>query len=124
MPFVPSIKAGLLDALTRETETSIRNSAAQVVGAIAKQELAYRKWPELLECAQQLCCQGKLNERGLGLYDTDVAGDELKTFLKPFVSIFHSALQDPGTGSAYYAGMTLKNLIPYIGTEEAVRSVY
>ena len=94
MCFIPSIKAGLLDALTRETETSIRNSAAQVVGAIAKQELAYRKWPELLECAQQLCCQGKLNERGLGLYDTDVAGDELKTFLKPFVSIFHSALQD------------------------------
>ena len=128
MCFIPSIKAGLLDALTRETETSVRNSAAQVVGAIAKHELADRKWPELLEFAQQLCCQGKLNERELGLYTlsvvADVAGDELKTFLKPFVSIFHSALQDPGTGSAYYAGMTLKNLIPYIGTEEAVRSVY
>lgn len=50
----------------------------------------------------------------------DSAGDELKVFLKPFISIFHSALQDSNIASAYYAGMTLKNLIPYIGTEEAV----
>lgn len=115
-----------MDALTREAETSVRNSAAQVIGSIAKHELADRKWPELLEFAQQLSCSAKPNERELGLYTLSIlaetAGDELKTFLKPFISIFHSALQDPSTGSAYYAGMSLKNLIPYIGTEEAVRT--
>lgn len=120
------IKTGLLDALTREAENTVRNSAAQVVAAIAKHELADRKWPELLQFVQQLCNQGQA-ERELGLYTlsviADVAGEELKPFLKPFVTVFHSALQDPSTGSAFYAGMTLKNLIPYIGSEEAVRFV-
>ena len=119
-----SIKTGLLDALTRETDNNVRNSVAQVVGSIAKHELPERKWPELLEFAQQLCCQPKPNERELGLYTLSVvcetAGEELKPFLKPFVSIFHSALHDSNSGSAYYASMTLKNMIPYIGTEEAV----
>jgi len=113
-----------LDALTREPEISVRNSTAQVVGSIAKHELADGKWPELLEFIQQLCCQGKANEKELGLYIlsivADSAGEELKIYLKPFVSIFHSALQDSNTTSAYYAGIALKNLIPYIGTDEAV----
>ncbi|EFX65679.1 hypothetical protein DAPPUDRAFT_303554 [Daphnia pulex] len=121
--FKHGIKSGLLDALTREPEISVRNSAAQVVASIAKHELAERKWPELLEFMQQLCCQGKPNEKELGLYIlsivADSAGEEFKIFLKPFVSIFHSALQDSNTTSAYYAGITLKNLIPYIGTDEA-----
>ena len=34
--------------------------------------------------------------------------------------IFHSALQDPSTASAYYAGMTLKNMTYCLGSEEAV----
>ena len=123
-----SIKSGLLDALTRETETSVRNSAAQVVGSIAKHELGDKKWPELLEFIQRVCCQGKANERELGLYIlsvvADLAGEELKMYLKAFISIIHSALQDTNTNSAYYAGLMLKNMIPYIGTEEAVRYPY
>ncbi|XP_057376777.1 importin-4-like [Daphnia carinata] len=123
LDFKHSIKSGLLDALTREPETSVRNAAAQVIASIAQHELADRKWPELLTFIQQLCCQGKPNEKELGLYllsiVADSAGEELKVFLKPFISIFHSALQDSNVGYAYYAGMTLKNLIPYIGTEEA-----
>ena len=119
-----SIKKGLLDALTRETENNVRNSVAQVVGAIARHELPEQKWPELLEFMQQLCCQPKAEERELGLYTLSIvcetAGEELKPYFKPFVSIFHSALQDSSTGSAYYASMALKNLIPFIGTEEAV----
>ena len=119
------IKSGLLDALTRETDISVRNSTAQVVASIAKHELADRKWPELLEFIQQLCCQGKSNEKELGLYIlsivADSAGGEFKIFLKPFVSIFHSALQDSNPNSAYYAGIALKNLIPSIGSDEAVR---
>jgi hypothetical protein len=117
-----------LDALTRETETSVRNSTAQVVASIAKHELAERKWPELLEFIQQLCCQGKANEKELGLYIlsvvADTAGEEFKIFLKPFMSIFHSALQDSSTTSAYYAGIAVKNLIPWIGTDEAVRLIF
>ena len=112
-----------MDALTRETESSVRNSVAQVVAAIAKHELMDRKWPELLQFIQQLCNQG-VNERELGLYTlsvvADSAGEELKPFLKPFVTVFHSAFQDPSTSSAFYAGMTLKNLVPYIGSEEDV----
>ena len=46
----------------------------------------------------QLCCQGKSNEKELGLFilgvAADSAGGEFKIFLKPFMSIFHSALQD------------------------------
>lgn len=114
----------MLDSLTKETENGVRNAAAQAIGSIAKHELADRKWPELLEFTQNLCCQGIANQRELGFYTlsiiAEVAGEELKPFLKPFVSTFHSALQDPSTGSAYYAGITLKNLIPFIGSEEAV----
>lgn len=117
-----------MDALLKETDRNVRNSVAQVVGSIAKHELPERKWPEVLEFVQQLCCQGKPEERELGLYTLsiigDAAGEELKPFLKPFISIFYSALQDPSSGSAYYASLTLKNLIPYIGSEEAVRKYF
>ena len=113
-----------MDALTRETEISVRNSAAQVVASIAKHELGEKKWPELLDFIQLLCCQGKANEKELGLYVlsivADSAGEEFKNFLKPFVSVFHSALQDSNTNSGYYAGIALKNLIPWIGTDEVV----
>jgi hypothetical protein len=122
--FLYRIKSGLLDALTREPETSVRNSAAQVVGCIAKHELSDQKWPELLNFIQQLCCQGKAEERELGLYTlsvvVDSAAEEFKPFLKSFISIFHNALQDPSTGSAYYVGITLKNLTYCLGSEEAV----
>ena len=73
----------------------------------------------------QLCCQGKSNEKELGLFilgvAADSAGGEFKIFLKPFMSIFHSALQDSNINSTYYAGIALKNLIPRIGTKEAIR---
>ncbi len=51
----------------------------------------------------------------------DSAGGEFKIFLKPFVSIFHLALQDSNINSIYYAGVALTNLIPSIGSDEAVR---
>ena len=125
--FFCRVKTGILDALTRETESSVRNSVAQVIGCVAKHELLEGKWPELLSFIQQLWCQGDVAQKELGLYTlsvvADVAGEELKPFLKPFVSVFHSALQDPQGVSAYYAVLTLKNIIPYIGSEEAVSGV-
>ena len=87
-------------------------------------QLAEHKWPELLNFIQQLCCQGKAEEKELGLYTlsvvVEVAAEEFKPFLKSFMPIFHNALQDPSTGSAYYAGITLRNLTYCIGSEEAV----
>ena len=50
----------------------------------------------------------------------EVAAEEFKPFLKSFMPIFHNALQDPSTGSAYYAGITLRNLTYCIGSEVAV----
>ena len=124
------IKAGLLDALTREPEQTVRNSVAQAIAAIARHELGEGKWPDLLNLLQQLSSQsGNPAERELGLYAlsivADVAGEEFKTYLKPFITVFHSALQDTNNmGSAFYAGMTLKNLVPVIGSEEAVSFLF
>jgi hypothetical protein len=113
-----------LDALTREPDISVWNTAAQVVGSISKHELAERKWPELLEFIQQLCYQEKANEKELGWYIlsivADSASEELKIFLKTFVVILHSTLQDSDTISACYACVAFKKLIPCIGTDEAV----
>ena len=39
---------------------------------------------------------------------------------EPFVTVFHTVFQDPRTSSAFYAGMTIKNLIRYIGMDDAV----
>ncbi|XP_046445407.1 importin-4-like isoform X2 [Daphnia pulex] len=120
--FKQGIKFGLLDALTREPDISVRNIAAQVVGSISKHELAERKWPELLEFIQQLCCQENANEKELGWFILSIVADraieELKLFLKPFVPIFDSALQDSDTISACYACVVFKKLIPCIGTDE------
>ena len=118
------IKSGILDALARETESGVRNAIAQIIGCIAKHELGEGKWPELLNCLQQLWCQGNASEKELAMFTlsvvADIAGEEFKPYLKPFISVFHSAFQDVNSGAAYYAAITLKNLIQYIGSEEAV----
>ncbi|EFX84574.1 hypothetical protein DAPPUDRAFT_99742 [Daphnia pulex] len=118
------IKSGLSNVLTQETDVSLRNTTAQVVASVAKHELSNRKWPELLEFIQQLCCQGESDVKELGLYvlsiAEDSAGEEFEIFFKLFVSIFYSALQDSNTTSAFYACVSLKKLISFcIGTDEA-----
>lgn len=115
-----------MNVLTQETDVSLRNTTAQVVASVAKHELSNRKWPELLEFIQQLCCQGGSDVKELGLYvlsiAEDSAGEDFEIFFKPFVSILYSALQDSNTTSAFYACVSLKKLIPFwIGTDEAVR---
>lgn len=121
--FFDRIKTGLLDTLICETETSVRNSGIQVVAAIWKHEVINHQWPELLQFIEKLCNEGVI-ERELGLYTlsvlADSVGEELSPFLKPFVTVFHAVFQDPRTSSAFYAGMTIKNLIPYIGAEDSV----
>lgn len=119
------IKTGILDALTRETESVVRNAVAQLIGCIAKHELVDGKWPEMLNFLQSLSNQANPSQRELGLFTLSVvaesAGEEFKPFLKPFLSTFRSALQDTASAAAYHTTITLKNLIPFIGSEEAVR---
>lgn len=116
-----------MDALTQETDVSLCNTTAKVVASVAKHELANGKWPELLKFIQELCCQAKTNKKELGFYIlsivADSASEELKIFLKTFVVIFHSALQDSDTISACYACVAFKKLIPCMGTDEAVSIV-
>lgn len=58
-----SIKEGVLQALVREPESSVRNAIAQFVAVIARQELGSGNWPALLQFIQQMVQSQAVQER-------------------------------------------------------------
>lgn len=57
------IKEGVLQALMREPESSVRNAIAQFVGVIARHELSSGNWPALLQFIQQMVQSQNVQER-------------------------------------------------------------
>lgn len=63
LQFSPSIKEGVLQALIREPESSVRSAIAQFVGVIARHELHAGNWPALLQFIEQMVQSQNVQEK-------------------------------------------------------------
>lgn len=115
------IKEGVLQALMREPESSVRNAIAQFVGVIARHELSAGNWPALLQFIQQMVQSQNVQERQLGVYVvsvvSSVAGDQLLPHLHHLLHLFSATLEDTTSPAAFHTIQALTNFAPLVGQE-------
>lgn len=66
--FCFSIKSGLLATLANEADLSVKSAIAQLIGQLAKYELADDLWPELLQFIFTLCSSDNIAEREVKIF--------------------------------------------------------
>ncbi|XP_069944549.1 importin-4-like isoform X2 [Cherax quadricarinatus] len=112
------IKEGVLQALIREPESSVRNAIAQFVGVIARHELQAGNWPALLQFIQQMVQSQNVQERQLGVYVVSVvsgvAGDQLMPHLRHLLHLFSTTLDDTTSPAAFHTIQALTNFAPLV----------
>ncbi|KAG7158690.1 Importin-4-like [Homarus americanus] len=112
------IKEGVLQALVREPENSVRNAIAQFVGVIARHELQAGNWPALLQFIQQMVQSQNIQERQLGVYVVSVvsgvAGDQLLPHLRHLLHLFSATLDDTASPTAFHTIQALTNFAPLV----------
>ncbi|XP_035226017.1 importin-4-like isoform X2 [Stegodyphus dumicola] len=123
----PDVKQGLkqnmLEAYVKETEKSVRNAIAELIGAVAKHELSDGKWPELMELLNQSIRSNNVTDREVGLYSmsviTKALGQKLKPHYKSLLGLFQKTLTDRSSVEIpYYTIRALTHMVCSIGTEE------
>ncbi|KAJ9474929.1 Importin subunit beta-4 [Pseudozyma hubeiensis] len=96
------IKAKLLEVVTNEQATAVRNAIARVISEIAKRELPAGSWPALLPFLFQAADSPNATHRQISLFvfytvlETFVDGGEaLDKHLPQIMQLFAKSLQDP-----------------------------
>lgn len=119
-----NIRQNVLQVLIQEQEKTVEKAVAQIVGTVAKHELARGNWPELFIFIEQYSRSEEPKERELAFYIlctvSSVATDQLQPYLPAVLSLCSSALQDGCSRLApLYAINTLTCMAPMVGTDEA-----
>ncbi|XP_012279417.1 importin-4 [Orussus abietinus] len=124
-------KAVILQGLVNESEKSVKNSIAQLIGTIVKHELPNNSWPEVLQFVQQLVTSENLAEKELGMYTlammTEIAPDIYLPHIQSITILLAqtlNGLQELGSPTAFYIMRTLLHLVPVIETNPNVVNTY
>lgn len=92
------LKESLLRLVVSETEKSVKNSIAQVIGIVGKHELSKNQWPALLEFLNRLIISSNESDRQLGMFTLNIVAEAAALQLKPhflgLISLFSKTLQD------------------------------
>lgn len=118
-----SLKASLLEFITKENEKAVINCVIQLIATIAKHELEGKKWPELFQFLNQYVHSNNLMEKHLGLNVLNAvlstSAQHLKPFFKSFLSLFSNTLViSIDKWIPLYSIKIMTNMITHIGTDE------
>lgn len=126
-----SIKQGMIEALIKEPEKSVKNSIAQLIGTITKHEFPAQSWPELLQCLQMWTNSENANDKELGFYTlsilSDVAPDQFLVQAQLFGFLFISTLRsltDLACPVAYLTVVCMTNFVPAVNGDQAMVNLY
>ncbi|KAK4305040.1 hypothetical protein Pmani_023031 [Petrolisthes manimaculis] len=112
------IKQGVLEALVREPESSVRTAIAQFVAVIARHELGSGNWPALLQFIQQMVQSQAVQERQLGVYVVSLvsgaAGEQLMPHLRHLLTLFSTTLEDTDSTVSFHTLQALTNFAPLV----------
>ncbi|RMX51322.1 hypothetical protein pdam_00004673, partial [Pocillopora damicornis] len=117
------LRESLLQVLLQESDSTVRNSAAQVVSVIAKHDLPANQWPKLLVFLQQHIKSEQPQQREMGMFllssITESANEQLRPHFTSLFQLFSSTLEDQQSKLVpFYTIRALTCLIECIGTEE------
>jgi len=109
------LKAGCLQSLQQEKEKSVSGAITQLVAILAKHELSAGGWPELLQFLQSKVTSSVREERVLAVTTLSVlaemAGEQMKPFLKDFLVLFRKTLEDPEEDVCFYSIVALTHFV-------------
>ncbi|XP_022799795.1 importin-4-like [Stylophora pistillata] len=117
------LRESLLQVLLQESDSTVRNSAAQVVSVIAKHDLPANQWPKLLVFLQQHIKSEQPQQREMGMFllssITESANEQLRPHFTSLFQLFSSTLEDQQSKLVpFYTIRALTYLIECIGSEE------
>ena len=118
-----SLKNLLLKCITKETCVFVHTSIAQVIGAVARHELATNNWSEVMQFISSCVLSNVIDEREIG-YSllksiTESAAEQLQPMYKELFPVFQKGLFDGE--SKHIAFNTIKSitsLLPFFGSDE------
>ncbi|XP_038069954.1 importin-4-like isoform X2 [Patiria miniata] len=119
-----NLKQISLQVLLRETDKSVCNAVAQLVGAIAKHELTSRNgWPDLMQFLQQQSRSPESQHKEVGaLVLSCVSGsaaEHLRPYLRVLCNLFNTMLQNRESQLVpYYAIKAMTSLVQHLGTDD------
>ncbi|XP_024542572.1 importin-4 isoform X1 [Selaginella moellendorffii] len=120
-----SLKNLLLESITLDNSLAVRRASADVVSALAKQDVPAGNWPELLpflfQCSQSL--QEDHREVALVLFSslTETIGEILRPHFATLHAIFLNGLRDQSAKVRVAALKAGGTLVGYIESEDEVR---
>ncbi|XP_022092139.1 importin-4-like [Acanthaster planci] len=119
-----NLKQISLQVLLQETDKSVCNAVAQLVGAIAKHELTSRNgWPDLMQFLQQQSRSPECQHKEVGaLVLSCVSGsaaEHLRPYLRVICNLFSTMLQHRESQLVpYYAIRAMTSLVQHLGTDD------
>ncbi|XP_011501436.1 PREDICTED: importin-4-like [Ceratosolen solmsi marchali] len=124
-------KAVLLQALVQETEKSVKNAIAQLIGVIIKHELPQNGWPECLQYIRQLITSGNPTNQELGMYTlsimTEIAPNTYLHHVQTVMELLNNTLNtftELANPVSCYILDTMLNLVPLIGGNQIIVNAY
>ncbi|KAF7988730.1 hypothetical protein HCN44_001303 [Aphidius gifuensis] len=126
------IKSIILGGLVNEQEKMVKNTIAQLIGAIVKHELSNNTWPELFQFIQQVVASNNILEKELGMYIlskmTEVAPEiylaHAQSLMTLLAQTYASLQQQYGNDTGYYIVKTMENLSPLVEGNQIMVNAY
>lgn len=126
------VKSIILAGLVRESEKIVKNSIAQLIGAIVKHELQNNSWPEIFQLIQQLVSSENMTEKELGMYTLSIMTEitpevyvaHAQSLMSLLVQTYNSLQQQYGNSIAYYIVKTMQHLTPLVENNQVMVNAY
>ncbi|XP_071092179.1 importin-4-like [Haliotis cracherodii] len=119
-----SIRDNILQLLVQESEKGVRNAVAQIVGTVAKHDLATNSWPQVFDFMITTTKDPDVAKRELGafvLYTVcSVACEQLKPHLRSVLQLLTELINDSQSRQVpYYAVRSMTELVFFVGDDES-----
>ncbi|XP_033626576.1 importin-4-like isoform X1 [Asterias rubens] len=119
-----NLKQILLQVLLQEPDKSVCNAVAQLIGAIAKHELASRSgWPDLLQFLQQQARSPNAQHKEIAALVlscvSSSAGEHLRSNLRVTCNLFNTMLQHRESQLVpHYTIKAMTSIVQYLGSDD------
>lgn len=129
-------KTVILQALVNEPEKLVKNTIAQLIGIIVKNELPINEvptdeWPDILQFVEHLIASDNLMNKELGTYTlsimTEIAPAAYLNYAASLTLLMaetFKTLQDFGSPIAYYVLKIMQTLVPFVERDPMTVSLY
>lgn len=115
------IRQNILQVLISEPDKCVGDSLAMFVATIGKHELPSNRWPELFTFMKRYVQGNDAHHKEIGMLVlielSSCDSEHLEPHMRPLLALCSTALDDPQNHYVTHTAiMTLKNVIPSIGT--------